>query len=183
MMHATTVSETSGFRRSVLAGAIADSADPSLLGAVIGLVELMARARREETTSRMKVLGALTESPALGKDVAAELGLDPSTVSRHIASLEAAGLIERRRDLGDRRAHPVVATEAGRLAYGQSLRERLGAITAAVADWPAADREQLALLLDRLVADIDERGITAPDQPAPSLHHTAAPLQTERTHA
>lgn len=154
MMQATSAPETSGLRRSVLASAIAESGDPALLGAVIGLLELTGRARREESTTRMKVLGATIDAPVLGRDVAAAIGIDASTASRQIAALEAEGLVERHRDLGDRRAQPVMATPAGRAEYADSLRARLAAFSEAVADWPPADREQLATLLARLVAGI-----------------------------
>jgi DNA-binding MarR family transcriptional regulator len=162
MVQASEVSETSDFRESVLHAEIEGSDHAALLGAVISLMTLTAKARREDAAARMRVLGAVAERPMLGRDVALDLGIDASTVSRHLASLEADGLIERAANEGDRRASPVIATAQGRDIYVASLRSRLTVITNAVADWPAADREQLAVLLDRLVTAI----ATAKDEEA-----------------
>lgn len=184
MMHATTdgtvreevLSQTPGFRRSVLQGAIEDSQDPALLASLVSLFHLVGQERRQDATGRMKVLGAVADAPRLGRDVAAEIGIDASTASRHLAALEADGLVTRAADLGDRRARPIVATTAGREAYAQALRSRLAGFNDAVADWPAADREQLALLLQRLVDSLS---------PQASTHSTTAhsPAATDRTHA
>lgn len=168
MMQATADPEAPGLRRSEIARAVADSDDPALLRSVLALLELIGRARRDEANSRMKVLGAVLDAPVLGRDVAAELGIDASTVSRHIASLEADGLLERRRTQGDRRAQPVMATEAGRAVYADSLRTRLAVFTQAVAHWAPDERRLLATLLGRLVADVDAlQPTTAPERTTP----------------
>lgn len=160
--HGETVSETPGFRRSVLQSAIAGSQDPALLASLVGLFQLVGQERRQEATGRMKVLGAVADAPRLGRDVAAELGIDASTASRHLAALEADGLVTRTADQGDRRARPIVATAAGREAYAEALRIRLAGFDDAVADWSAADREQLATLLERLVASLSLQTAATP---------------------
>ncbi|WP_030156243.1 MarR family winged helix-turn-helix transcriptional regulator [Glycomyces sp. NRRL B-16210] len=80
----------------------------------------------------------------------AELGLDPSTVTKMLQRLERQGLVERRPDPGDRRASVVAVTAAGRDLQGridESWR-RLDALTCEGFD--EADRRRLTELLDRL---------------------------------
>lgn len=89
-------------------------------------------------------------------DVAAALRVDPSTATRTVARLEAAGLVERRRAHGDGRSVVVAPT-----ASGVSLHEAIaGAARAALLELYDRfdDRElaTLAELLDRLVQGLDE---------------------------
>ncbi len=57
---------------------------------------------------------ARAKEPMRQKDIAAALSLDSSSVVRVLGNLEAAGLIEREEDEGDRRAKAIVITDAGR---------------------------------------------------------------------
>jgi MarR family transcriptional regulator, transcriptional regulator for hemolysin len=57
---------------------------------------------------------ARAAAPMRQKDLAAALSLDGSSVVRLLDELEAAGLIERREDEGDRRAKSIVLTARGR---------------------------------------------------------------------
>ena len=58
----------------------------------------------------------LARSPSVmrQKDLAASLSLDSSSVVRLLDALQAAGLIERREEAGDRRAKAIVLTPLGR---------------------------------------------------------------------
>jgi DNA-binding MarR family transcriptional regulator len=96
-------------------------------------------------------------------------GVDKSTMTPQVRELEERGLLARRPDPHDRRGVLVSATPRGR-----RVRSRMDAAGAAVfdeilRDWSAADRTALADLLDRLVAELDERplGRSRPDDPTP----------------
>ncbi|PZF80241.1 MarR family winged helix-turn-helix transcriptional regulator [Jiangella anatolica] len=83
-------------------------------------------------------------------DLVERLGLDKSTVSRQIAQMESMGLIQRVPDPQDGRARLLHITDAGR-ARVQQLREARGRwFGAALEDWPVADVDTLAVLLERL---------------------------------
>jgi DNA-binding MarR family transcriptional regulator len=96
-------------------------------------------------------------------------GVDKSTMTPQVRKLEERGLLTRRPDPHDRRGVLVSATPRGR-----RVRSRMDAAGAAVfdevlRDWSVADRAALTDLLDRLVAELDERplGRTRADAPAP----------------
>ena len=57
---------------------------------------------------------ARAAAPMRQKELAASLSLDGSSVVRLLDALQAAGLIERREDDGDRRAKAIVLTPLGR---------------------------------------------------------------------
>lgn len=89
-------------------------------------------------------------------DLAAALRVDPSTATRSVARLEAAGLVERRRASGDARSVVVAPTAAG---VGQSERLRRAAhaaFTELFARFEEDEQRRLADLLERLVAGLDE---------------------------
>lgn len=98
---------------------------------------------------RMAALG-----PARLSDVAACLDLDISTVSRHVAALETAGLVSRIIDQQDARARQIALTPLGHQVVEAVSAERRRRLAAALKGWPAADRRELAGLLARLTNDL-----------------------------
>ena len=83
------------------------------------LLRIVARLRHQ--TDVAYVLGLLLEKgPQRVGEIAQALGTDPSTVSRKVAALVDAGLVERRVDPDDGRAHLLAATPAGE----QQVRRR-----------------------------------------------------------
>lgn len=87
------------------------------------------------------------------RELAADMGVDPSQLVAVLNELESAGLCERRRDPADRRRHIVEVTPAGRDtleriddAVGAAERELFGGLT-------DAEQAQLRSLLDRVVVD------------------------------
>ncbi|HRC41648.1 MarR family winged helix-turn-helix transcriptional regulator [Nostocoides sp.] len=72
-----------------------------------------------------------------------------STVSRAIAGLERAGIIERVPDPDDGRAHLVSLTDAGREALEAIQAQRTAWFTQLLADWSEQDVAQLLHLLTR----------------------------------
>src|SRR3954471_262163 len=109
------------------------------------------------------VLHAVRASgPARPGDVAAEIALDASTVSRHLQSLERLGLIARDRDPDDGRAYRVAVTSAGGDALDSALVARRQVLDSALQDWDPDDRELLARLLSRLADDLNRPSAPAP---------------------
>ena len=104
----------------------------------------------------LNVLGA--REGAIQQQLSSDMGIDPSAMVTLIDELEGAGLAERRRRPGDRRAWEVAITPDGRrsLERARSLAaqvedEVLGGLT-------AAERRQLLTLLRRAL-------VSAPSQP------------------
>ena len=111
-------------------------------------------------------LGPLRQS-ALAEAVHA----DPSTVSRHVASLVEQGLVQRVADENDGRASVLVVTDAGRAAVERLAEERAAQIGAMLTGWSDADLATLTGLFGRLLDDLtaalpsDLRSPSAPPAP------------------
>jgi DNA-binding MarR family transcriptional regulator len=104
----------------------------------------------------LNVLGA--SAGAIQQQLSADVGIDPSAMVKLIDELENAGLANRRRRPGDRRAWEVALTPKGRRALERARRlvaqvedEVLGGLT-------TADRRQLLMLLRQAL-------VSAPPQP------------------
>jgi DNA-binding MarR family transcriptional regulator len=110
------------------------------------------------------ILGRLhDDGPMRLTALAALFGLDVSTVSRQVQSLQNEDLISRSADPGDRRAalieitgHGVEVLRGMRAARRELLRELTDS-------WPARDRERFADLLERFNEGIAEKLNGAPD--------------------
>lgn len=112
----------------------------------------------------LHVLGRLeAEGPMRPSALAHLVRLDLSTVSRHISGLEAAGLLVRAPDPGDRRACLVGTTPAGTAAMVAQRERRSRTMNRVLADWSPAERADLVRLLARLNADV----VAHLDAPAP----------------
>jgi len=105
-----------------------------------------------EARSDFAVLAALTEFGALTQaDLGRRLGLDRANVNGIVARLEDDGLVQRSADEADRRRRLLRPTPDGaaRLA---DLEERATAVQAELlAPLDADEREQLRVLLDRVL--------------------------------
>jgi DNA-binding MarR family transcriptional regulator len=87
--------------------------------------------------------------PVSQREISDTLGLDASDVVGVLDILEAAQMVERRRDPADRRRHAVVLTEAGQTAARRVAVLRAQAGDRALAGLDAEDRQQLMALLER----------------------------------
>ena len=76
---------------------------------------------------------------------------DPSTVSRHVATLVGGGLVQRVPDEHDGRASRLVVTEAGHAALAILRTEREAVLAQVTADWDDADLTALTGLFRRFV--------------------------------
>lgn len=96
------------------------------------------------------LLGHLEESGGCrATDLAAHYALDKSTVSRQVAALERAGLVERRQDPEDHRVQVLDLTEAGLSVLAQVTERRRTAVRERLEDWPTEDLERFARYLVR----------------------------------
>jgi DNA-binding MarR family transcriptional regulator len=90
--------------------------------------------------------------PVRVSDLATSCGLDASTVSRHVKTLEEEGYVARSGDPNDRRASRVALTERGRSYLADLMALRTRFVSGALADWSPADRTTLLDLTQRLAA-------------------------------
>ncbi|MET9773981.1 MarR family winged helix-turn-helix transcriptional regulator [Streptomyces sp. NPDC006367] len=122
--------------------------------------EMTAFARRARATAgRMHpelslvsytLLGHLEERDGCrATDLAAHYALDKSTVSRQVAALERARLVERRVDPDDHRVQVLHLTDAGRRILAQVTESRRTAFRERLAHWPEEDLLRFAAYLER----------------------------------
>lgn len=96
------------------------------------------------------LLGHLEEQDGCrATDLAAHYALDKSTVSRQVAALERADLIERRLDPEDHRVQVLHLTDAGRRILAQVTENRQAAFRERLAGWPEEDLTRFAGYLER----------------------------------
>jgi DNA-binding MarR family transcriptional regulator len=91
----------------------------------------------------------VTEGPKRSSTLAEAVCVDPSMVSRQVAELVKAGLVERVPDPADGRASLLVATDRGRAVHAMRKARRVATFGRIVADWPAEDVAALTDLLAR----------------------------------
>jgi DNA-binding MarR family transcriptional regulator len=89
--------------------------------------------------------------------LADDAGLDVSTVSRQVAALEAAHLVERTADPADRRASLIAASERGRRTFQQHLDRWQAIFGDLTGDWTTDERREFARLLGRINERIGTR--------------------------
>ncbi len=100
------------------------------------------------------LLNVKVRPTATQRELAAAVGVREATLTHHLNSMEAAGLLVRRRDDANRRVHVVELTEAGQAAFVQLRKAALAfdrRLRRGIADEQADELEQL---LDRLVANV-----------------------------
>ncbi|MER6851973.1 MarR family winged helix-turn-helix transcriptional regulator [Streptomyces flaveolus] len=96
------------------------------------------------------LLGHLEERDGCrATDLAAHYALDKSTVSRQVAALERAELVERRVDPDDHRVQVLHLTDAGRRILAQVTESRRTAFRERLVDWSEEDLIRFAAYLER----------------------------------
>lgn len=109
-----------------------------------------ARMHPELSLVSYTLLGHLEENDGCrATDLAAHYALDKSTVSRQVAALERARLIERLIDADDHRVQVLHLTETGRRILAQVTDSRRAAFRERLAQWPREDLERFATYLVR----------------------------------
>ena len=127
----------------------------SELGKSMGMLfQRIMRSRREPEGGQIAALGMLSKcGPVRSSDLAKELFLDQSTVSRHVAHLEADGLVEKVADVSDRRATQLHVTDLGHKHMQDYWQKRIDAMRDGFGHWDPADLRTLTRLMTRYVED------------------------------
>lgn len=102
--------------------------------------------------------GVAEHAPVRLSDLAHRLGVDTSTVTRQIQTLERQGMIARTHDPADRRVALLGLTTKGAAALDRLRQTRHKLFASVLADWPINDRAALAPLLARLADDFLAHG-------------------------
>jgi DNA-binding MarR family transcriptional regulator len=129
---------------------------------LIGLLriarQLAARTAEEhDDTAAVRILYyAGGTVPRRLSDLAAQAGLDHSTVSRHVKRLEEAGYLARTPDRADRRAFRLELTGPGRSFLDTAIRARAAIVHDAMAEFSNEDRRLLAELVGRLASVLEQ---------------------------
>jgi DNA-binding MarR family transcriptional regulator len=97
--------------------------------------------------------------PVSQREISDHLGLDASDVVGVLDVLEAASMVERRRDPQDRRRHAVVLTEAGEAAARRFTALRAEVEDRVLADLDADERRLLVDLLHRATSRVGAAGV------------------------
>lgn len=107
-------------------------------------------------TGQMDTLDILlaAESWRMG-DLADALRVDPSTATRAVERLTRIQLAERRPDPDDKRVVLVRATEAGRRRHDEASGRWKHVMHEMLGEFDAAEREELARYLERMVTALD----------------------------
>jgi DNA-binding MarR family transcriptional regulator len=102
------------------------------------------------------LLATLAEhGPRRSGALAETLHSDPSTVSRQVAQLVKAGLVERKVDDQDGRATVLAATERGLALLAEMRGRRNAQIAQMIMHWPDGDRARFAELFERFITDYE----------------------------
>jgi len=95
--------------------------------------------------------------PSRQAALAEALGLDASTVSRHVRALSDGGLVVATRDPDDGRATVLAITEPGMTFLMDRLRSHRETLRAATSDFTPSERTDLVRLLHKLAAALGAR--------------------------
>jgi DNA-binding MarR family transcriptional regulator len=107
-------------------------------------------------------------------ELAEGLRVDPSTATRAVQRLLKSGLAERRSSDEDGRVVQVTATPLGHQRHAAIAEHRRDLMDAVLAEFDPTEREQLAALMERLLAAVDRFAGQVAD-PADSAVHAEAP--------
>lgn len=112
------------------------------------------------TSAQWRVLASIARTELLNQEplnqatLAELMDMEPITVSRHVDRMEAAGMIERRPDPADRRAHKLFLTEAARPLVNSFRTLGSGCVADALAGISEAEIETVTDVLSRIRTNI-----------------------------
>lgn len=154
-----TLERVAGTSRTIRAAGAATEPDATDL--LIGLltigrqVNALAAQERDDTAAVRILYYVAGNEPLRLSDLAAQAGLDHSTVSRHVRRLEEAGHLTRAIDPADRRAFRLELTKRGRGFLQAAIRTRAAIVADALSGWPIQDRHVLTELITRLASALE----------------------------
>ena len=138
----------------------------ALAVAIMELTDRMSRARNLaiDSTPLGVLRSAATRNGSLRPtEIADELGVHPSSVTRQVQALERAGKLVVKPDPGDGRASLIEITPAGFADLWKLYDQGVDAFHDAVADWPVTEVRALIDSIRHLLAALNAR----PERAAP----------------
>lgn len=110
------------------------------------------------TSAQLQIIARLSKDEGISQAaLAALLGLEPMTLSRHVDRMVAGGLIERREDRNDRRARRLFTTAKSR-ALMEPMRERARLVFESAQEGLSPEaREQLLDALETVVRNLSDK--------------------------
>lgn len=109
----------------------------------------------QHSGASLALLALLDRRGQLRASVLADIArVDPSVVSRQVAHLVDAGLVERHPDPDDRRAQLLRLSPAGRQVLADGRDRMLAVVEERLADWDAEELSHFAARLVRLIDDL-----------------------------
>jgi MarR family transcriptional regulator, lower aerobic nicotinate degradation pathway regulator len=108
-------------------------------------------AGQERSVIQARLLGVLRDRTPTMNELARLLGLDKSSVTGLVDRAERRGLVTRAASARDRRSTQVVLTAAGRDLVSAAAAGFDADVTALLVQLSAADRDQLAAIVSRLL--------------------------------
>lgn len=122
-----------------------------MVSALMSVVSGVERAKREGKAGTLALLYVVAaREPVRPSELSIELGVHPSSVTRQVQALEAAGHIAVAADPEDGRSCFVSLTAAGREEINRLTQIGLARFALFVADWEAEEVRTLARLLTKL---------------------------------
>ena len=134
--------------RALVTSAASSPEAAHLVGSLFDLMSALRKGASDPAATTPILLRLASGGPRRSCDLAHDLHLDQSTVSRHVAALEAEGLVQRMPDEADRRAHQLELTNEGASLAHQRVTDRVQLFEAVTATWPDEDVTTFARLLD-----------------------------------
>lgn len=137
-----------------------ESAARELLASLIGVKGWFRESSRwaypQHSTASLLTLGLLDRCGPCRVSALAEVArLDVSVVSRQLAQLVQSGLVTRRPDPDDGRAHLVSLSDQGRAVLAEGHAGLAHGVAERLAHWPPDELTALAGTLQRLLDDLD----------------------------
>lgn len=128
------------------------------------------RSLREDhgvSASKLSALGQLHRAgrPLIASELARREGLQPQSVTRIIADLEAAGFIERHQSEQDSRQLDIVITNAGKELLVRDARRQNEWLARAMAEQMTPAERAILALAAELVVRISDQPAPAPEKP------------------
>jgi DNA-binding MarR family transcriptional regulator len=139
---------------------------PRFMRLVHALKTQMAKTDSRDRAALVLLFPLVRLGPLRQGALAELLHADPSTVSRHVATLVEQGMVRRVADESDGRASRLHVTDAGHAALEALRRERENHLAHVTAGWDAGELAALTSLFGRLLDDIAATLPGNPDAPA-----------------
>ena len=106
------------------------------------------------TAAALTLMDRLSAKPMRHKELAAFVGIKPSSLTKQIQELEAKGLVDRIGDERDGRAAIIRLTRSGQDALVAAAEIRRSILRQVISGWSAEQAQQVVELLDELSSGV-----------------------------